>query len=389
MVETRIFTDRLILTPGPTEIPSRIRLAMARKATNPDLDPEFLDQYNKTRKKLAELVGAAKSDVYIWTGEAMLGLEAAIVNTVARGEKVLVVANGVFGEAFADLVKMRGGEPVVLDSSWRRSVDASEVERALATSGAEIVTLVHCDTPSALLNDLEAVARAVKERGALLVVDAVSSLGGVDIKVDDWGIDILIGGSQKVLNAPPGLTILTVSESAWEKINRVGYKGFYMSLKIWKDMLDTRAIFPYTFTPPLLYALNEALKMIFEEGVENVYRRHLKAREASWAALDALGLKPFPEAIDYSSPTVTAIELPDGVDEAKLRRVAWEKYGVMLAGSWGRLQGRVVRIGHMGVQASMNYLVLGYTALCAALNEQGYPANASKAVDSILSCYRS
>ena len=362
---------------------------MARKATNPDLDPVFSDQYNETRKKLAELVGTKKSDVYIWTGEAMLGLEAALVNTMTRGEKVLVIANGVFGEAFADLVKMHGGNPVVLESSWRRSVDASEVERTLASSGAEIVTLVHCDTPSALLNDLESVARVVKEKGALLIVDAVSSLGGVEIKVDDWGVDILIGGSQKVLNAPPGLTILTVSETAWEKIDRVDYKGFYMSLKLWKDMLDSRGIFPYTFTQPLLYALDEALNIIFEEGVQNVYKRHLKARDASWAVLDALGLEPFPEAINYSSPTVTAIELPDGIDEAKLRRVAWEKYGVMLAGSWGRLKGRVVRIGHMGVQASAHYLILGYTALCVALNEQGYPADASKAVDAILSCYRS
>lgn len=205
----------------------------------------------------------------------------------------------------------------------------------------------------------------------------------MEIEADRAGVDILIGGSQKVLNAPAGLTILTVSEKAWEMIDRIGYESLYLNLKLWRDMLDSKGIFPYTFCDPLLYALDEALNMVLEEGVENVYRRHLAARRASWSALESLSLKPYPAALEDSSPTVTAIEVPEGVDERELRRTVWEKYGVMLAGSWGKLEGRVIRIGHMGVQASINHLVLAYTALARALKAQGWKAEPQSAVEAI------
>ncbi|MCD6300530.1 MAG: alanine--glyoxylate aminotransferase family protein [Staphylothermus sp.] len=383
------YTDRFILTPGPTEIPERIRFALARKPTNPDLDPEFLELYNDVRYKIKRLLNAFRSDVYVMLGEAMLGLEASMANLIAKGEKVLVIANGVFGEGFADLVKMYGGIPIILEADWRRSVDVSEVERALEKNkDISAVTLVHCDTPSALLNNINEVAKIVKEFGALLIVDAVSSMGGVEIDVDKYGIDILLGGSQKVLNLPPGLTIITISKDAWEKIERVNYHGFYLNIKLWKDMLDSKGIFPYTLSDSLIYALNESLNMLFEEGLENVYRRHRLAQHASWAAAEALGLKLYPASISDSSPTVTAIEAPSGINEVKLREIAWKKYGVMIAGSWGRLQGKVIRIGHMGIQASRTHLIIAYTALAASLKSLGLEVNVSKAIEAIESIYK-
>jgi len=386
---TMFYTDRFILTPGPTEIPQRVRLALAKETTNPDLDPEFMEVYEGVRSKIKDLLNARKCDVYVMLGEAMLGLEASIANLVARGDKVLVIANGVFGEGFADLVKMYGGVPVVLEADWRRSVSVGEVDRALEKNkDVSIVTLVHCDTPSAILNDLREVGRVVKEHDALLVVDAVSSIGGVEVDVDGSGVDVLIGGSQKVLNLPSGLTILTVSESAWEKVEKVNYSGFYMNLRLWRDMLDSKKVFPYTMSDSLIYALSESLEMLFEEGLESVYRRHRLAQKASWAAAKALGLRPYPASIEDSSPTVTAIEVPKGVDEVKLREVAWGKYGVMIAGSWGRLQGKVVRVGHMGVQASRNHLIIAYTALAASLRNLGIEVSESKAIEAIEEVYQ-
>ena len=318
----------------------------------------------------------------------MLGLEVAVANTVRRNCKVLVIANGVFGEGFSDLVKMYGGEPVVLSLDWRRSASPREVERVLEKNkDVEVVTLVHCDTPSAILNDLKSVSKVVRDFGPLLVVDAVSSIGGVEVAVDDCRVDILIGGSQKVLNAPASLTIITVSGEAWERIEKVGYKGFYMDLKLWRDMLDSKEVFPYTFCDPLLYALDEALEIIFEEGLSNAYKRHLLAREASWRALKALGLESYPSTISDSSPTVTAINVPAGINEGLLRKICWEKYGVMIGGSWGRLAGKVIRLGHMGVQASLSHLVLGYTALARALSEAGYKASVAEAVKAIEEVY--
>jgi alanine-glyoxylate transaminase/serine-glyoxylate transaminase/serine-pyruvate transaminase len=384
----RLFTDRFILTPGPTEVPERIRLAMAAEPTNPDLDPEFASLYKGVVSKLRKLLGASRSDVYVMVGEAMLGLEAAIANLVKRGDKVLVVANGVFGEGFADLVRMYGGEPVMLESDWRRAVDPSDVERALERNpGVKLLTIVHCDTPSAILNPLRDVAKVAKERGVLVIADAVSSIGGVPVDVDGWGVDVLIGGSQKVLNVPPGLTIITVSPAAWEEAERVGYKGFYLDIKLWKRMVDEEGVFPYTVSDPLIRGLDEALSMLFEEGIENVYERHIMARKAAWAALEAANLEPYPQALEHSSPTVTAALVPKGIDEAELRRITWEKYGVMIAGSWGKLQGKVVRIGHMGVQASRTHLIVGFTALARALKDLGYQVDVGKVVEALEEVY--
>ena len=383
----RTYTDRFILTPGPTEIPYRVRLALMKETTNPDLDPEFLEIYNDSRLILRELLGVRKGSLYIMAGEAMLGLDAALANTIVNGTKTLIVGNGVFGEGFADLVKLYGGEPVLVENCencWRRSADPAVIERELERhKDVEVVTLVHCDTPSGILNDLEEISKVVKSFGALLIVDAVSSIGGVPINFDSLGIDILIGGSQKALNLPAGLTILAISNDAWDRINRVSYRGFYLNLKLWREMLDEAGVFPYTMSDVLVYALHESLKLIMEEGPGNVYKRHLLARKAVWEAIEVMGLKPYPSSINYSSPTVTAFEVPRGINEAELRKMTWEKYGVMIGGSWGRLQGKVLRIGHMGVQASRIRLLIAISTLARALADLGYRLNIEEAIEAL------
>jgi alanine-glyoxylate transaminase/serine-glyoxylate transaminase/serine-pyruvate transaminase len=383
----RLYTDYFILTPGPTEIPHRIRMALARESTNPDLDPEFLEKYNHVREMLKRLVNAVNGSVYIMVGEAMLGLEAAIANLLNPNDKVLVIANGVFGEGFADIIKAYNGIPILIGTSeddWRKSIDIYLIDRELERNKDVVaVTLVHCDTPSAILNDLPAIARVVKQYGVLLIVDAVSSIGGIPINFDDNGIDILIGGSQKVLNVPPGLTIMAISKNSWSRMEEVNYRGFYLNLRLWRDNLDIQGIFPYTMSDALIYALEESLEMIFNEGIENVYKRHIMARNASWKALEALGLTPFPKAIEFSSPTVTAFLTPSGITDKELREYMWKKYGVMLAGSWGRLQGKIVRIGHMGIQASRTHLLIAYTTLAKVLKERGYNVRIDNVIDAI------
>ncbi|MEM4672691.1 MAG: alanine--glyoxylate aminotransferase family protein [Sulfolobales archaeon] len=384
------YTDRLIMTPGPTEIPERIRRALLRETTNPDLDPEFIDVYNRVRDMLGRLLGVRSSSLYIMSGEAMLGLEAAIANTVKPGDKIMVIANGVFGEGFGDLVRSYGGKPVyVAGDEWRKSVDLEDLDRALEKNKDAIaVTLVHCDTPSALLNDLRGVARVVRDHGLLLIVDAVSSIGGVPVDFEGNSIDILIGGSQKVLNTPPGLTIIAISRRAWDRINEVRYSGFYLNLRLWREMLDEQSIFPYTMSDVLVYALEESLKMIFEEGVENTYKRHENARKASWSALEVLNLKPYPISIEHSSPTVTAF-IAEGFDERRLREIMWKRYGIMIAGSWGKLQNKVLRIGHMGVQASRSHLLITYASLARALRDLGFEISIGRVVEAIENSFKS
>ena len=249
---TWYYVDKLIMTPGPTDIPLRIRLAMIREVVNPDLDPVFMELYKAVVEKLKKLVNASRYDIQVLLGEAMLGLEASIANLIKPGEKVLVVANGVFGEGFKDLVRMYGGEPIVWESDWRRAVDPNEFEKVLEKNrDVKAVTIVHCDTPSAILNPVEELARIADDYGVISIVDSVSAIGGIPIDVERGKIDILIGGSQKVLNLPAGLTILAISEKALEAIEKRDYQGFYLNLKLWRDMLK-EGIFPYTHNDMLI-----------------------------------------------------------------------------------------------------------------------------------------
>jgi len=367
----KYYTDEILLTPGPTQIPLEIYQSMITKAKNTDLDEDFLIFYNNLRNKLKNLLNINKGDVYIMLGEAMIGLETAISNTVAQGDKVLIIDNGVYGDGFKDLVKMYKGVPLLMGLDWRKSADPNDIDRALEKNkDVNIVTLVHCDTPSGILNDLSQVSKVVKSHGALLIVDAVSSIATTEVSFNN--IDILIGGSQKALNIPAGLTIIAVSDYAWEKIKKTEYQGYYMNLSLWKEMFDYKNTFPYTMNDTLIYALDASLNNLFKEGLESVYERHSLAKKASLKALEALNLELYPEKETYSSPSVTAFLLPKGIKDKELRELTWKKYGVMIAGSWGKLEGKVARIGHMGYQASLNNLLIAYSALSRSLNDLGY-----------------
>jgi len=355
---------------------------MITKAKNTDLDEDFINFYNNLRNKLKNLLNINKGDVYIMLGEAMISLETAISNTVAQGDKVLIIDNGVYGDGFKDLVKMYKGVPLLMGLDWRKSADPNDIDRALEKNkDVDIVTLVHCDTPSGILNDLSQVSKVVKSHGALLIVDAVSSIATTEVSFNN--IDILIGGSQKALNIPAGLTIIAVSDYAWEKIKKTEYQGYYMNLSLWKEMFDYKNTFPYTMNDTLIYALDASLNNLFKEGLESVYERHSLAKKASLKALEALNLELYPEKETYSSPSVTAFLLPKGIKDKELRELIWKKYGVMIAGSWGKLEGKVARIGHMGYQASLNNLLIAYSALSRSLNDLGYKNSTTNALGAI------
>jgi len=267
-----------------------------------------------------------------------------VANAVKPGTKVLVIDNGVYG--FADLVRMYGGSPIAMGLNWRSPADPAVVDRWLEKEkDVEVATLVHCDTPSAVYNQLWEIARVTTSHGALLIVDAVSSIGADEILFDQWRVGVLIGRSQKALNAPPGLTILAVSKAALDRAKEVGRETFYVNYFVWEDWLGEGG-FPYTIPDVLLYVLKESLNKLLEEGVSSVFQRHKAARLAARRAAEALGLEPYSRCLECNCPTATAFKSP--VPPAQLRRYIWEKYGVLLAGSWGPLEGEVMRIGHMG-----------------------------------------
>ncbi len=337
--------DKMIMTPGPTTIHEEVRKAMSKPIINPDLDIEFYEFYKNTSSKIAQLLNT-NNEVLILSGEGILGLEAACASLIEPGDRVLCIDNGIFGKGFGDFVKMYGGECVYFSSDYRKPIEIKELKVFLEKDNDyKLATFVHCETPSGLLNPAKEISLLLKEYNILTVVDAVSSVGGELIEVDDWKIDIALGGSQKCLSAPPGLTFMSISSDAWKSIlNREKpIIGYYCNLAIWKDWYEKKW-FPYTQPISDIYALDCAVTRLIND--EKRYERHSVIANAVRKALNVSGMQLYP--LDGWSNTVTAIAVPEGINEKEVREYLLEKYNIMIAGAFGALDGKVIRIGHMG-----------------------------------------
>ncbi len=355
----------MLMTPGPTEVPERVRNAMARPIQNPDMDEDFFDFYHDLEEKVKE-VYQTKDDVIVLGGEGILGLEASIASTIEEGDKVLCISNGIYGEGFADFVEMYGGEPVLCDFPYGERIDPEAVKDMVEDEDFEVATMVHCETPTGTINEIEGVLSVLEDEGIITVVDAVSSLGGTQVPVSK--IDICIGGSQKCFSAPPGLTTLSVSEKAWNTIMDKEQDTFYCNLGIWKQWFDEE-YFPYTHSVSNLYALDEAFNMILEEGLVEVFRRHEKsARRCREMAAD-IGLSFYPSEESLNSPTVTALHVEDRAKELQERMR--EDHDILLATSLGDLQEDILRIGHMGYNADIKKVERVMKALSEVVTDLG------------------
>ncbi|QXE19380.1 alanine--glyoxylate aminotransferase family protein [Clostridium sp. 001] len=345
-----------IMTPGPTEVRDNVRFARSERCTNPDLDIQFYDFYKGTCEDIAKFLNT-KNQVRILSGEGILGLEAACASLTEEGDRVLVIDNGIYGEGFADFVKLYDGEAVFFKGNRKREIDVDELKKFLdKDSNFKYAAVVHCDTPSGMLNNISKICPMLKEKGILTVVDSVSAMGGEKLEVDNWNIDIVVGGSQKCISAPPGLTIISISQDAFEamKDRRKPIKSFYCNLLVWKNYYEDKW-FPYT--PPIsdIVGLKAAVDNILKD--KDILKRHSKIGKSVRIAVKEAGLSLYNEN-GYSN-TVTAIEVPEGIDEFKLRKYMVDNFNVLIAGSFGYLQGRVVRIGHMGENAKKD--MVSYT----------------------------
>ncbi|TDT60961.1 pyridoxal-phosphate-dependent aminotransferase family protein [Fonticella tunisiensis] len=358
-----------VMTPGPTQVRENVRMARAMETTNPDLDLQFYDYYRDTCERIGKFL-KTKNEVRILSGEGILGLEAACASLTEVGDRVLVIDNGIFGEGFADLVKIYGGEPIFFKGDRQKEIDVDELRRFLEKdSNFKYATVVHCDTPSGVLNDVSKICPLLKEKGIITVVDSVSAMGGEELRVDEWKIDIVLGGSQKVVSAPPGLTFLSISEDAFKTMEsrRTPIASFYCNLLIWKDYYKNKW-FPYT--PPVsdIMGLRAAVDNLLED--EDILDRHKRIGKAVRRAVEKAGLSLYVKQ-GYSN-TVTVIEVPKGIDDKKLRNYMLDKYNVLISGSFGYLEGKVIRIGHMGENARIDRVSYTLFALQRALEHFGY-----------------
>ena len=357
------------MTPGPTEVRENVRMARALATTNPDLDLQFYEFYKETCEKIGKFL-KTKNQVRILSGEGILGLEAACASLTETHDRVLVIDNGIFGEGFADFVKMYGGEVVFFKGDRRHKIDIEKLERFLEEdSDFKYATVVHCDTPSGVLNDIDKICPMLKEKGILTVVDSVAAMGGEDIRVDEWKIDIVLGASQKCVSAPAGLTFLSISEDAFKLMEhrQNAIASYYCNLLVWKDYYENKW-FPYT--PPIsdIVGLRQAFDNILED--KDIIQRHEAIGKATRKAVTEAGLNLYIE--DGYSNTVTVIEIPNGIKDKELLKYMLNEFNVFIAGSFGYLQGKVIRIGHMGENAKKDKVAYTLLALQNSLKALGF-----------------
>lgn len=349
---------KLLMTPGPVEVSPRVLSAMAQPVIY-HYYRGFVDFFEETTRKMAQVFQAKNLDTLILQGEGVLGLEASVACTVNRGEKVLVFENGPFGKWFGEFVKNAGATPIYFHEENNRCFDTQEAINFLEEhKDAAAMTMVHCETPAGLLNPPRELCRKAKSLGILTIVDCVASLGGVDFLPEEWEIDLAVGASQKCLSSTAGLTPMIVSKFAWEKMEqkKEPIRQSYLSLLDWRETWVKAKTFPFTPFTGEIYGLSAALDEILEEGLQNVFARH--DRVASYVRKRAveIGLDLWPEEENFSSPTLTAISIPERMDDTKIIQDIANRYGILIGGGYRELKGKVLRVGHMGYQAHMPFV---------------------------------
>ena len=368
--------NKFIYTPGPTRVRENVRLEIAKETTNPDIDVEFCEFYKNTCKKMSSILNT-ENDVYILSGEGILGLEAACASLTEPGDKVLVIDNGIFGRGFDDFVKMYGGEVVYFSGDYTNEIDIEELEKFLQKENDfKYATVVHCDTPTGVLNDLSKICPLLKRYNILTVVDSVAAMVGEEIRVDDWQIDIALGGSQKAISAPTGLTIVSISEDAKNsmKNRKMPIVGFYLNLTIWEKYYENKW-FPYTMPINEIIGLDRAIDNILEEKLENVLARHEKIASATRKAFTEYGLKLYLES-GYSN-TVTAVEIPENIGALNLTKYMLETYNTLVSTSLCDYKDKLLRIGHMGENANLEFIIYVLNVIDKSLKDLGFNGNGS------------
>lgn len=361
-----------ILCAGPTSIDPRVMEVMGKSLTNPDIDPEYEKKHRQVEKKISKLL-KTEATSFIMLGEGMIGLEGAIINLVEEGDRVLVLNNGVFGAGFADFVKYYEGQPYIYEDDFRRGFDIEKLKNFLEKDhNFKVATMVHCETPSGITNDVKTICKLLNSYGILTIVDTVSGMGGEEFDFDDYKVDIALGGSQKCISAPTGLTLVTISERAKKAIRdrKKPVPSYYMNFENYYAYSDGFA-FPYTMNENLTYALDLALDLLFEKDSLVL---HKKYAEVTREIFEKAGFELY--AKDSRSNTLTAVIVPDGFIAEDIIG-ALRKKGILISKGAGDIFEKVFRIGHMGNNISYENFLELYEKLDEVFGELGIETKVS------------
>ena len=357
-------TARFLMGPGPSDVHPRVLKAMATPLIG-HLDPQFIAIMDDVMEMLRRLFQTKNEVTFPVSATGSAGMETCFVNLLEPGDEALVCVNGVFGNRMCDIVERCGAKLVRLDAPWGSIIEPAEVKKALEGCSPKLVAIVHAETSTGVKQPLEDISKIVHDAGALLLVDAVTSLGGTDVRMDDWGIDAIYSGTQKCISAPPGLSPVSFGPAAVEVMDKrkTKVRSWYLDLSmVRKYWAGAKRAYHHTAPISMVYALYEALSLIFEEGLEARFERHRRNHELLRQGLEELGFE-FLVPAEYRLPMLNAVKIPAGVDDAAVRGQLLNEYNIEIGGGLGDFAGKVWRIGLMGCSCTQNHVNMLLAAL--------------------------
>jgi alanine-glyoxylate transaminase/serine-glyoxylate transaminase/serine-pyruvate transaminase len=355
--------ERILLGPGPSQVPARVLAALARPTIG-HLDPVFLQLMDDIRVKLRAVFQTENEMTLAVSGTGSAGMEAAFVNVVEPGDKALVCVNGVFGGRMVDVAGRCGANVATIEQPWGKSFEQEQIIEAIRRERPKVVAIVHAETSTGVHQPVDRLGNASHEAGALLLLDCVTSLGGMPVEIDKWGVDIAYSGSQKCLSCPPGLSPITFSPRAVAKIDarKTKVQSWYLDLPMVRQYWGSERFYHHTAPINMLYALQESLTVVLEEGLAPRFARHREMHELLRAGLAEMGISYASEE-GHHLPMLNAVLIPEGVDDLTVRRRLLDDYGIEIGGGLGAFKGKAWRIGLMGESSSRRNVALLLSAL--------------------------
>jgi len=371
---------RVLLGPGPSDTHPRVLAALARNTVG-HLDPYYLEIMNDMQQMLRELLRTKNQMTFAVSGTGSAGMEAAVVNLIEPGDSMLVCVNGVFGGRMADVAERAGAKVTKVEKPWGQVFNTDDLSKAIAQAKPKVVGIVMAETSTGAWQPIEEISKLVHLAGALLLVDAVTAVGGVPVEVDAWNIDVIYSGTQKCLSCPPGLAPISFNQRAMDLIlnRRTKVQSWYLDVTMLAKYWGAERVYHHTAPINMTYGLYEALRLVHEEGLAACHARHLLNHQALKAGLAAIGIG-FAAQEGHQLPMLNAVHVPAGVDDALVRRQLLEKFGIEIGAGLGAFKGKVWRIGLMGHGSRSNNVLLLLAALEQLLQAQGHAFEAGAAV---------
>jgi alanine-glyoxylate transaminase/serine-glyoxylate transaminase/serine-pyruvate transaminase len=371
---------RTLLGPGPSDTDPRVLAALA-KPTVGHLDPYYLRVMDELQAMLREVFRTQNRMTMAISGTGSAGQEAAVANLVEPGDRVLACVNGVFGGRLADMAERAGGEVTKIERPWGEVFTVAEVKDALVRVKPRVVAIVLAETSTGAWQPIEEIAAAVRDAGAMLILDTVTALGGIPVEIDKWGIDAVYSGTQKCLSCPPGLAPVSFSDRAVEKImaRKQKVRSWYLDVSLIANYWGGDRVYHHTAPINMTYALHEALRLVLGEGLESCWARHKRNHEALKAGLSTLGIRYATQA-GHELPQLNAVLVPEGVDDVAVRKALLERFNIEIGAGLGAFKGKVWRIGLMGYGSRPENIAKLLAALETLLAEQGREAESGVAV---------